>query len=1092
MISNGIFVKTSIANNRFNSRPVPSLHGRARLRFALAMLIGIPALGPQLWSQCTNLCQQQVTCTGNATTSISGTVYAPNGTDPLPNVLVYVPNAPVQAFTPGVSCELAGQQVSGSPLVSTTTAFDGTFTLNNMPVGTNIPLVIQAGRWRRQFVIPSVSACTNTPTPKNLSTMPSTHAQGDIPLTAIVTGSVDATECALRKIGINDSEFTNPPAQGGTGRINFYLGAGSPGAQINPTTPSETQLEGTQASINQYDLVMFACQGSQYDQKANVQQNLIDYANAGGRIFATHYAYVWLDNDAPFSNTAVWNPDTNGSYTFANDPETGMINTSFSGGTELAEWLQDLGATTTYGQISINTLRHDFDSVVAPSELWLTVNDANLGVVPMQYTFDTPVGQPAASQCGSVVFNDYHVEDIENDPSTGETFPAECVSGAMTPQEKLLEYNLFHLTNFLAPPTPTVSLSFVNSPINFKQGDTSDTITIKVSNTSTQAATTTTLATTVTLPAGLTAVTMTDTTGNWVCNAGTLTCTESAAIAAGASDSIVLTVSVGSTATDSSVSAVVSNGGLAASVSNSDSITILPAGYCSVDADCSSGNWCNETSNACTPTLPNGTPIPTDSKHTNPTLTGTCTTAAGQLVCSSGVCDVSDNKCGYANGDGACTSGDATVVCRSGACSVTDVCEPNGGCEVNADCSAGNVCSSNACVSGCSINGTFYGPGVANPANSCQVCSPATSTSAWSNEPNGTTCGLGGVCSSGTCQTQVAVPNVVKDTLAAATTAITGAGLVVGNMTNAPSATVASGDVISESPTAGTKVNLGSSVNLVISIGATPAALTSPSGGSVLAGPTVTFNWNAPSGATGYGLRLGTTVGGNNLWSSGPITTTSATAKGLPTDGSTVFARLYTNYGSFEVYNDYTFTAATRSALTSPTDTTLAGPTVTFDWSTAPGATGYALRLGNTVGGNNIWSSGPITTTSATAKQLPTNGGTVYARLYTAYGSTEVYTDYTFTATTRAALTSPTGGSVLTGATETFNWNTAAGATGYAIRFGTTVGGNDIWSSGPITATMATAKHLPTNGTTVYARLYTAYGSTEEYTDYTFTAATAP
>src|SRR5262249_45424860 len=31
---------------------------------------------------CTGLCQQQVTCSGSATTSISGTVFAPNGTDP--------------------------------------------------------------------------------------------------------------------------------------------------------------------------------------------------------------------------------------------------------------------------------------------------------------------------------------------------------------------------------------------------------------------------------------------------------------------------------------------------------------------------------------------------------------------------------------------------------------------------------------------------------------------------------------------------------------------------------------------------------------------------------------------------------------------------------------------------------------------------------------------------------------------------------------------------------------------------------------------------------------------------------------------------
>ena len=67
---------------------------------------------------------------------------------------------------------------------------------------------------------------------------------------------------------------------------------------------------------------------------------------------------------------------------------------------------------------------------------------------------------------------------------------------------------------------------------------------------------------------------------------------------------------------------------------------------------------------------------------------------------------------------------------------------------------------------------------------------------------------------------QVSVPNVVGDTQAAATSAITGVGLVVGTVTTASSSTVASGDVISESPVAGTGVNIGSAVNLVISTGA--------------------------------------------------------------------------------------------------------------------------------------------------------------------------------------------------------------------------------------------------------------------------------
>jgi beta-lactam-binding protein with PASTA domain len=76
----------------------------------------------------------------------------------------------------------------------------------------------------------------------------------------------------------------------------------------------------------------------------------------------------------------------------------------------------------------------------------------------------------------------------------------------------------------------------------------------------------------------------------------------------------------------------------------------------------------------------------------------------------------------------------------------------------------------------------------------------------------------------------VAVPNVVNQTQAAASTAITGAGLVVGTVTNASSATVPSGSVISSNPGAGTQAAAGSAVNLVVSTGpATPVSLWSSS-----------------------------------------------------------------------------------------------------------------------------------------------------------------------------------------------------------------------------------------------------------------------
>ena len=117
-----------------------------------------------------------------------------------------------------------------------------------------------------------------------------------------------------------------------------------------------------------------------------------------------------------------------------------------------------------------------------------------------------------------------------------------------------------------------------------------------------------------------------------------------------------------------------------------------PAGGCNVDADCAAGHWCDVGPNMCMAKIPNGQPVPTDSGH-NPTLNGTCTAAAGAAVCVSGVCDTSDNGCGYANGDGPCNSITGGTVCRSGSCSMNGLCEPAGGCNVDSDCSAGNWCN---------------------------------------------------------------------------------------------------------------------------------------------------------------------------------------------------------------------------------------------------------------------------------------------------------------------------------------------------------------------------------------------------------------
>ena len=403
---------------------------------------------------CTNLCLQQVTCNPSTVkTTLTGRVYAPNGVDPLPGAVVYVPNSAVSAFPPNITCDTCGASTSGSPLVTVTTDVTGAFTLQNVPAGSNIPLVIQIGRWRRQVTVPSVPACTTTVVSAGLTRLPRTKAEGDIPRMAFVTGEVDALECVMRKIGVADSEFTNP---NGGGRINLFAGGYYPGAYIGGygysgnQTEWEPDLLGSPSYLSQYDMVLFPCQGIPYYYNGGVQKtyetNLANYANAGGRIFTTHYNYGWIYSDggnysSPLSVAANWN--VNGGV--SPDPQTGYINTGFTKGATLAQWLQNAGASTTLGRITIDTLRTDFSSVnPAYSTNWMTLANGT----QMHFTFNTPIGAAAANQCGRVVYSDFHVE---NAGDTQTSFPYECGNQAMTPQEKLLEYMLFDLASCVQP-----------------------------------------------------------------------------------------------------------------------------------------------------------------------------------------------------------------------------------------------------------------------------------------------------------------------------------------------------------------------------------------------------------------------------------------------------------------------------------------------------------------------------------------------------------------------------------------------------------------------------------------------------------------
>src|SRR5690242_12176157 len=226
---------------------------------------------------------------GLPSTTVTGTVYAPNGSLKLYGVNVYVPISDPGPLTPGVQCDRCVDQLPGGAYTRATTDENGRFTLYDVPATTNVPLVIQVGKWRRQITIDSVGQCANTELAATAATLPRNHTQGDLPQIAITTGDADALDCLVRKLGIDDSEITTD-AQGGkvhlyngNGAKQFASGFGGGTGNFN----NATTLWGNLDKLSGYDIVLFSCEGAQHPttKPQAALQAVHDYADRGGRVF---------------------------------------------------------------------------------------------------------------------------------------------------------------------------------------------------------------------------------------------------------------------------------------------------------------------------------------------------------------------------------------------------------------------------------------------------------------------------------------------------------------------------------------------------------------------------------------------------------------------------------------------------------------------------------------------------------------------------------------------------------------------------------------------------------------------------------------
>jgi hypothetical protein len=395
-----------------------------------------------------SLCTQIAVCDGAVTTTITGTAVTAALTNPTPlsGALVFIPDLAVGAKLPpladGPVCSPCATPSSDKVVAFAVTGPDGRFVMRDVPSGTGIPLVVQLGSWRRQTTI-DVLPCVETPLPVGTVRLPRNRTEGGIPLTAVSTGNHDTIECLLRKVGIDDAEFTHPS---GNGRIHLYR---SNGAVIDAATPAESVLKGTVSgggSWGRYSQILLPCEGAEMLETPEGLGNFTDYVNRGGRVLTTHFSYVWLFRNGAWANIGTWLPGS------ANPPSplATDVSTSSAMGADFAKWLGAVNALSrpTPPQMHITEPHADLGGLttVGGAKLWLSSFSPSTS---QAVSIEAPVLSPPEKSCGRIIFSDFHASATA---PPGTIFPGECGPDLMlTAEEKALAFMLFDLTSCTGP-----------------------------------------------------------------------------------------------------------------------------------------------------------------------------------------------------------------------------------------------------------------------------------------------------------------------------------------------------------------------------------------------------------------------------------------------------------------------------------------------------------------------------------------------------------------------------------------------------------------------------------------------------------------
>lgn len=410
-------------------------------------------------------------CDGGSTL-LTGTVYAPNGIDPIPKVRVY---AAIQINPyPAGYCDKCSAPIDPA-YVATVTAADGTYSLDldAVPAGATVLFTIQIGRFRKWTTLP-VTPCQSVAVTKAAETLPGANAaNANIPSIAVSSGNTDHLDSVLTTLGITEFDCYE-------GRANPYYpyaGGGSCTALTAASPKLASALVDTTkfGATGSYNMAFISCApdaystfttpvgkkslggnaGQGFDQ-TTMTNNTQAWVAAGGRLFVTDTSYDYIAQpypldvtwDGPAGVPAGAAQPVDGANLGCSPPNnttgpTTKYNVTVDD-TTLGAWLQVVGivpvGSSTTPTVSIDGFYEPWSVIGSiPMSTQLIANGSMPMLAPTAtYSSNACLSAPAQNvpltvqydvpTCGRVLFSSYHTYSGTNGT------PA---------NEKIMEYLIF-------------------------------------------------------------------------------------------------------------------------------------------------------------------------------------------------------------------------------------------------------------------------------------------------------------------------------------------------------------------------------------------------------------------------------------------------------------------------------------------------------------------------------------------------------------------------------------------------------------------------------------------------------------------------